>query len=1281
MTKPSRRIPGANLSAAGANLSLEMQMKLEFGKVAHEVLRNLKRAVHQRVMKNVINFGREQLLECVRSLAADLFTFVDAQHYKRLSRCLEHYQRKQMSQGALVESSVLDVLQKTQLLQYQDLFVFGFQVRRLEHFHAIKPRDMATAGLHQDQIKRLLEASKIVMQDSKTDKNDCKYVSQKSAIDQIVPTQETSIPADQIKLFEQLGEGTFAVVKRGTWTYPGGRKLDVAVKILRDISPTVLEDLKVEASHLLKLQHPYLIRLYGIVQRPSMMIFELCEGGSLLDRLRDDHKKAPFVTQLLEYCMQTVKALQFLEVKHCVHRDVAARNILLTKDEMSVKLSDFGLMRNLKENEQMYIMGPQKKVPFSWCPPESLRHRKFSHASDVWAYGVLMWEIFTLGEEPWIGCRAIDVLKRLDAGERLEEPQYGSKKLYEIMNSCWKLRAEDRPKFNTLRANLKAIEFNTAVVREPHVARNPKTSLIGGHEWFGQSKVSREFGKFPREIVFVPSQSREVPDPVAQLKSPQTNKALPAISVNSQNAGSFKISLPVQGSFIHVGHGDGLGGQSWGDPAVIDSVYLKNPVVGKPLSSAQNGALVVKSILPDRQANDCPSFRPSLNSDALKIGSAVTVHAAWDDDFETAQSENFSPSHIEIPRDLERSNSNGISFVSNGKTEIVLSAKEPVLLPTRNVAPISSFANNSSFMSPSYVPKSVLITPSTTGTADIPLPPHFTSYKTKSTVQTNKDANFLTSTNNDKPRIGNQIFENRVLQPTPVILPPPNARNNASVALSTQNQFPIGTSNNKDNVILRPTNSASQPPIHISRSSTAFSEHQSLSQPVSTTQRPVSSIGIPLVGLQNGPATLTTKKPSECLIPSKVQPTTTMTANINKEAKTSTTFSNGRSDFTEKLERNNGKSAESSTNHRSTNSNSQALSLSSSGKPNQDSGTKPSAVEKPQSSNLSAPSNTSRQSSQNPEPPNTAMDRLSKINAEISSLLPPPSKLLFGNSSSSKTNAKISNPVNTERTSSLSTVPKPGEITTTAPIKKPEPVLPTAPLQPILLHNNQAKPFTQSTTFNQVPKTRVTPPPQPAPIVRPEVQQAVMPFYNLMNSSNPSYNAYSTGSIYPSFGGYGQSSYPMPYQPMSYTPSMYPGYGYSMTPNASRNMANVPAPSRNDTPPDLRPLAESDINELLQPSSFVSYRPVSQSGSSASAGNTNSFEAMEVLYREANFASRSSCDAMVIECHGNTEEALRKLKVNQLVNMGIATDVVSSKSALERNNFELNAAANFLLGM
>ncbi|KAK6763019.1 hypothetical protein RB195_023644 [Necator americanus] len=442
-------------------------------------------------------------------------------------RIITHMRQQRMTEGmsdlgACVEKDLVDVWNYAKVESFQQDLVFGLRIRRLMHISHVQDKELQAVGLSQSQIRDIRKAAFEVQEkaNKRSTKSELVYVENGNCKgSSSAELNKTFIPKEQIKLLETIGQGSFSIVKRAYWYSSNGERVEVAVKILRDVSPSKIEDLQAEATHLLRLQHSNLIRMYGVVPRPAMMVFELCEGGELLSRLRDANKPTFLVTTLLEYCLQIVKALTFLETKHIVHRDIAARNILLTKDEKVVKLCDFGLMRNLKENERTYVMHAQKRVPFSWCPPESLRHRIFSHASDVWAFGVTAWEIFSYGEDPWIGCRAVDVLKRLDAGDRLEKPRYCSQQIYDLISLCWNINPDLRPRFSLLRTLLLGAEFNVAEVRDPLQSEHdgsilqmmPRDRIIviesDGLLWYGQNERTHKFGNFLRSSVFVHSKS------------------------------------------------------------------------------------------------------------------------------------------------------------------------------------------------------------------------------------------------------------------------------------------------------------------------------------------------------------------------------------------------------------------------------------------------------------------------------------------------------------------------------------------------------------------------------------------------------------------------------------------------------------------------------------------------------------------------------------------------------------------------------------------------------
>lgn len=497
-----------------------------------------------------------------------------------------------------IEETLLDVLKETDLMGFERKLCVELQLSRLEHFDHISDDElMSYAGLSLPAIRRLRQTIADKKKKTKKSKGIFSTIARKEGrevakVMVAAASAPTDTPAssqgstclinkDQVKLMERIGEGSFAVVKRGIWMRPDGQKIDVAVKVLRESSSEIIDDLQQEVNNMQKLQHPNLIRLYGIVfSNPAMMVVEFCEGGSLVDRLRASDKPVLLISSILDYAQQIAKGMAYLESKHCVHRDLAARNVLLADNEKAIKICDFGLMRALEDNERLYVMSAQKKIPFAWCPPESLRFRQFSHASDVWSFGVTLWELFSYGEEPWAGLRGAEVLTKLEAGERLQRPTKCSVELFDLIMTCWSNNVNMRPRFSLLKGILSDIKFMIAECREQsfpskdvdlELKVNDRVIVIEGSGviWYGQNVRTRGFGRFLRSSIHATSERSSVVK--GGVLSP----------IQTQNNGSERISHPVPGSFIHAGHGDIVPGQSWGQPERIDDIYLKNPIMRK----------------------------------------------------------------------------------------------------------------------------------------------------------------------------------------------------------------------------------------------------------------------------------------------------------------------------------------------------------------------------------------------------------------------------------------------------------------------------------------------------------------------------------------------------------------------------------------------------------------------------------------------------------------------------------------------------------------------------
>uniref|UniRef100_A0A671T2G7 receptor protein-tyrosine kinase n=1 Tax=Sinocyclocheilus anshuiensis TaxID=1608454 RepID=A0A671T2G7_9TELE len=275
---------------------------------------------------------------------------------------------------------------------------------------------------------------------------------------------------EDIRFEDVIGEGNFGQVIKAM-VKKDGIKMSAAIKMLKEFaSENDHRDFAGELEVLCKLgQHPNIINLIGACENRGYLYIaiEYAPYGNLLDFLRKsrvletdpafakEHGTASTLTsqQLLQFAADVATGMHYLSDKQFIHRDLAARNVLVG-ESLVAKIADFGLSRG----EEVYVKKTMGRLPVRWMAMESLNYSVYTTKSDVWSFGVLLWEIVSLGGTPYCGMTCAELYEKLPQGYRMEQPRNCDDEVYELMRQCWRDRPYERPPFSQISVQLNRMQ-------------------------------------------------------------------------------------------------------------------------------------------------------------------------------------------------------------------------------------------------------------------------------------------------------------------------------------------------------------------------------------------------------------------------------------------------------------------------------------------------------------------------------------------------------------------------------------------------------------------------------------------------------------------------------------------------------------------------------------------------------------------------------------------------------------------------------------------------------
>lgn len=266
-----------------------------------------------------------------------------------------------------------------------------------------------------------------------------------------VPKDKWVLEHDDVILGQSIGRGNFGEVYSGRLRC---ENIPVAVKACKEnLAPEHKNRFLMEARILKQYDHPNIVKLIGVCtqKQPIYIIMELVKGGDFLSFLRTEghNLKSKMLVKMVE---NVAAGMEYLESKKCIHRDLAARNCLVA-DQSLVKISDFGMSRE-QEDGVYSSTGCLRQIPIKWTAPEALNYGRYSSESDVWSFGILLWETFSRGMVPYTNMNNQQAREEVEKGFRMAMPNGCPTDIYIIMKDCWESNPHSRPCFSKLRSRL-----------------------------------------------------------------------------------------------------------------------------------------------------------------------------------------------------------------------------------------------------------------------------------------------------------------------------------------------------------------------------------------------------------------------------------------------------------------------------------------------------------------------------------------------------------------------------------------------------------------------------------------------------------------------------------------------------------------------------------------------------------------------------------------------------------------------------------------------------------